>query len=90
MTFDTQIAQGLDREASVLKFLDHPMFLKVYDGAREGQFLDEIGQVFPVVFMVSELIKNGELFDFVLNKKNKEQIKETVVRRYAKQLIEAI
>ena len=52
--------------------------------------MDENYQVFPVVYMVSELIKNGELFDFVLKKKNKEQIKETVVRRYALQLVEAI
>ena len=67
----------LQREISILKLLNHPNIVKLYDAfEHEDKF-----------YLIMELVTGGELFHYVLNRK---VLKEDEARRFFRQMTSAI
>ncbi len=69
--------QKLEREIAIMKFLDHPNVLRLYDVYDTPNYL----------FLVLEHVEGGELFDYLLSKK---VLPEQEALRFFQQLVEGV
>jgi hypothetical protein len=69
--------QKLEREIAIMKFLDHPNVLRLYDVYDTPNYL----------FLVLEHVEGGELFDYLLSKK---VLPESEALTFFQQLVEGV
>lgn len=74
-------------EVHIMKSLTHPNIVQLYEADEDGVKLKKSGEEEPVLYLTLELIKGGELFDFVASTG---QFSEPVARFYFKQLISGL
>lgn len=70
-----------------MKKLDHPNIVKLYEYDENGVKAKRSGETEDVLYLVLELIKGGELFDFI---SSTGAFSEPVARYYFKQLISGL
>jgi serine/threonine protein kinase len=69
--------QKLEREIAIMKFLDHPNVLRLYDVYDTPNYL----------FLVLEHVEGGELFDYLLSKK---VLPESEALRFFQELVDGV
>jgi len=74
-------------EAKVMKQLDHPNIIKLYEYNDKGIIEKSNGKRISVIYLVLELITGGELFEYVALTG---RFSEKLARHYFKQLIDAL
>lgn len=74
---DENYLSSLYNEINILKSLDHPHIMKLY----------EVYQDESSVYLVTEYLQGGELFDAILNSKH---FNETIAAKIMKQLLSVI
>ena len=74
-------------EASILKQLDHPNVIKLFDFSSEGIYHKSNGDTKQVMYSIIELAANGEIFEFL---SHTGAFSEKVARFYFKQMILAL
>ena len=77
----------LQSETKIMNELDHPHIMKLYDLNDKAVIVKENGKVKPVLYLVFELIENGDLFEYI---SIGERFPEKLARYYFKQLISAL
>jgi len=76
---DAQNKKGIQREISILKLLDHPNIVQLYDvieDPKSGTF-----------YLVLELASGGELFDYIVARG---KLKEKEARKFFRQIISGV
>ena len=74
-------------EANVMRQLNNPHILKLYDFNYNGVYIKPNGKLIPVAYIVIELLPKGELFDYIAIK---ERLPENFGRFYFRQLINTL
>ena len=69
--------QKLEREIAIMKFLDHPNVLRLYDVYDTPNYL----------FLVLEHVEGGELFDYLLSKG---KLEDAEALRFFQQLVDGV
>lgn len=77
----------LKDEVQSVQTLDHKHVVKYFEFNENATWAKKSGERVSVAYIVSELVHGGELFDYVANSG---PFKESIVRYYAKQLIQAV
>lgn len=78
----------LEREFKIIKQLDHQNILKAYSFSAEGKYQSSAGgEVEDKVYMAIELVKNGEMFDYILATG---RMSENTARYYFIQIVESM
>ncbi len=74
-------------EVKIMKGLDHPYIVRLFEYDANGVKVKKSGEKEDVLYLVLELIKGGELFDFIASTG---AFSEPVARFYFKQLISGL
>jgi len=77
----------VETEVEVMKNLSHPNIVNLVEYNRDGVWEKGSGQKINAAYIVLELVKGGELFDFVATTG---EFHETVCRFYFKQILSAL
>jgi serine/threonine protein kinase len=72
-----QVMQKLEREIAIMKFLDHPNVLRLFDVYDTPNYL----------FLVLEHVEGGELFDYLLSKG---KLPEEEALKFFQQLVDGL
>lgn len=76
---DAQNKKGIQREISILKLLDHPNIVQLYDVIEDPKT--------GTYFLVLELASGGELFDYIVARG---KLKEKEARKFFRQIISGV
>lgn len=74
-------------EAKIMLQLDHPNIVHLYDFSDKGLIEKSSGKVVSVLYLIFELVRGGELFDYIAVGG---RFTDPIARFYFKQLIEAL
>ena len=77
----------IEKEAELMKRVDHPQIMKLVDYSNNGTFYNHLGEATAVHYFVMEMCPEGELFDLVYQTGG---FAERYARFYFKQLIDII
>lgn len=76
---DTQNKKGIQREIAILKLLDHPNIVKLYDVIEDAKS--------GIYYLVLELAGGGELFDYIVARG---RLREKEARKFFRQIISGV
>lgn len=76
---DPQNKKGIQREISILKLLDHPHIVHLYDVIEDPKS--------GAYYLVLELASGGELFDYIVARG---KLKEKEARKFFRQIISGV
>eukprot|EP00830_Metopus_es_P020176 TRINITY_DN788_c0_g1_i2.p1 TRINITY_DN788_c0_g1~~TRINITY_DN788_c0_g1_i2.p1 ORF type:complete len:454 (-),score=121.68 TRINITY_DN788_c0_g1_i2:10-1371(-) len=74
-------------EAKIMGHLDHPNLVKLYEFDDKGMLIKKSGKQVPVLYLVLDLVKGGELFDYIAVSG---RFSDKVARHYFKQFLQAL
>ena len=63
-----RLHENMIKEKDVLEQLDHRNIMKIIEAKLDAQWVDENGQDQSGDYIASEVVMNGELFDFIDNR----------------------
>jgi len=76
---DTQNRKGIQREISILKLLEHPNIVKLYEVIEDNKT--------GTFYLVLELATGGELFDYIVARG---KLKEKEARKFFRQIVSGV
>jgi serine/threonine-protein kinase HSL1, negative regulator of Swe1 kinase len=85
---DTELSYGIEREVVIMKLIEHPNVMRLYDVWENRGELSGISNRNPNLrYLILEYIEGGELFDYLVKKG---KLEEPEAAKYFRQVIAGV